>query len=634
MRPLSHRNHLAMFHDVAMAGISFVLALNLRLGEVTTLFTTGFLVGGTVLCMVVAACVFRFMRLYSGLWRFASLPDLMALAKAATLVVLVFFPLLFLVNRLEGMPRSVPVIQWMLLLGLLGGPRFLYRFWCERSLGVSYSLEEKIPILLAGASARAELFLRDVDRHMESPFQVVAIVDHRQPMIGRTLHRIKILGGYDQLSGIIHKLAEKGLKPQKVVITDDELDGETVAHILRATEQLGIALARLPRLTELKPGAQDNLQIRPIAVEDLLGRPQAVRDKSVFEQFLSGKTILVTGAGGTIGGELARQISEFAPKQVILLESSEHALYQIERELMIRKPEFPVLPVLCDVRDSATVSKIFAQTKPEIVFHAAAVKHVPLSESNPEEAIHTNVFGTKVIAEACIAQHVMAMVLISTDKAVHPSNVMGASKRLAERLCQGMAQKDKIATRFITVRFGNVLGSTGSVVPLFQEQLAKGGPLTVTHPDMERYFMTVREAVELVILASATGSQMKEHNTIFVLDMGKRIKIVDLARQMIRLAGLKPDLDIRIEYTGLREGEKLYEELFYDHENLIKTAHERLMLAAPASIDLSVLLPKLEILRQTLSERDPAKTKKHLHHLVPEYTGAQVDAPADVRKLG
>jgi FlaA1/EpsC-like NDP-sugar epimerase len=576
------------------------------------------------------------MRLYSGLWRFASLPDLMALAKAVSLVVLVFFPLLFLVNRLEAIPRSVPVIQWMLMLGLLGGPRFLYRFWCERSLGVTYSLSEKIPLLLIGATQRAELFLRDVDRQPGALFQVVAIVDDRQGMIGRTLHRIKILGGYDQLPGIIAKLAENNLKPQKVVIADDDLDGETVQTILRTTEQQGIPLARLPRLTELKPGTQDVMQIRPIAVEDLLGRAQAVRDKSAFEQFLSGKNILITGAGGTIGGELSRQIAEFAPKQLVLLESSEFALYQIEREVLARKPDFPVIPVLCDIRDAASVAKLFAQMKPEIVFHAAAVKHVPLSESNPEEAIHTNVFGTKIIAEACIAQHVMAMVLISTDKAVHPSNIMGASKRLAERLCQGMAQKDKISTRFVTVRFGNVLGSTGSVVPLFQEQLAKGGPLTVTHADMERYFMTVREAVELVILASATGSQMKERNTIFVLDMGKRIKIADLARQMIRLAGLRPDKDIHIEYTGLREGEKLYEELFYDHENLIKTSHERLMLATPPAIDFSVLLPKLEMFRQTLLERDPNKTRKHLHHLVPEYTGAvdAVDATNTQRKLG
>jgi FlaA1/EpsC-like NDP-sugar epimerase len=623
MRPVFHRNHLAMLHDVAMAGASFVLALYVRLGDDRfSEFTEPFLLKTTALLLVFSTIVFSALRMYRGMWRFASLADLKMLIKATSLVIASFYLLLFLLTRLENIPRSVPFIHWMLLLAMLGTPRFMYRLWKERDVPIrmsDFTGGEKIPVLIIGATSRMELFLRDIDRGRNALFKVVAIVDHRQDMIGRTVHGIRIYGGYEKLAGIIDKLGTRGSRPQKIIIADESIEGETIQSILQMTQALGIPIARLPRMSELKHGIEDTMNIRPIAVEDLLGRSQAVRDKAALEVFLKGKTVLVTGAGGSIGSELARQIASFVPGKLVLLDSSEFNLYQIDRELKERFGQLKFTSVLCDVRNEPALAHVFAVHKPDIVFHAAAIKHVPLAEDNPEEAIYTNVIGTRSVAELCASSNTEAMVLISTDKAVNPTNVMGASKRLAERVCQGIAQAKKSSTSFVTVRFGNVLGSTGSVVPLFQEQLAKGGPLTVTHKDMERYFMTIREAVELVILASAAGSQMQEKGPIFVLDMGKPVKIADLARQMIRLAGLRPDTDIMIEYTGLRPGEKLYEELFYDAEKLIKTQHESLMLASSTSVDLGVLMPKLDTLKQTLSLRDAEKTRKHLHALVPEF---------------
>lgn len=622
MRPALHRNHLAMLHDVLMAGASFVLALYLRLGDRFKSFTGDYIVETTLFLLMLSTVTFSAMRLYRGMWRFASLPDLKALVKATSLVIFAFYLSLFLLTRLETIPRSVPFIHWMLLLAMLGGPRFMYRLWKERDVPLrmsDFTGAEKIPVLMVGATTRMELFLRDIDRGRRALFKVVGIVDDRQEMIGRTIHGIRIRGGYGELPGIIDKLAKRSARPQKIIISDENIEGETIQSILQMTQEMGIPIARLPRLSELKHGIEDTMQIQPIAVEDLLGRAQAVRDKSSLETFLKGKVVLVTGAGGSIGSELARQIAGFDPKKLILADSSELNLYQIDREIKERAEKMPFLTLLADVRDKVAIAHIFAEHKPDIVFHAAAIKHVPLAEDNPEEAVYTNVFGTRLLAEQCVQHKAHAMVLISTDKAVNPTNVMGASKRLAERICQGMAQAKKGDTSFVTVRFGNVLGSTGSVVPLFQEQLAKGGPLTVTHKDMERYFMTIREAVELVILASAAGSQMEEKGPIFVLDMGKPVKIADLARQMIRLAGFEPGKDIHIEYTGLRPGEKLYEELFYDAESLIKTQHDSLMLASSTSVDLGVLLPRLDTLAQTLTLRDAEKTRKHLHALVPEF---------------
>src|SRR6185437_793953 len=376
---------------------------------------------------------------------------------------------------------------------------------------------------------------------------------------------------------------------------------------LDIADELSIPLARLPRITEFKATvAEETPAIEPIAIEDLLGRPQTVLDRPGMRALIAGRRVLVTGAGGTIGSELARQIAGYEPARITLLDSSEYALYTIDRELQERHGALPRLALIGDVRDRRRIDEVMAAERPELVFHAAALKHVPMVEANPSEGVLTNVIGTRNVAEACRLHGVRAMVMISTDKAVNPANVMGASKRLAESICQALDVQESRkpgGTRFVTVRFGNVLGSTGSVVPLFQRQLAAGGPLTVTHPEIQRFFMTVREAVELVLQASALAMKGgEERGKIFVLDMGEPVKIVDLARQMIRLAGKRPDRDVKIEFVGLRPGEKLHEELFHEQEPLVPTQ-------------------ALDELAEHAHEGRTDRVLVVLRNLVPEYAG-------------
>jgi O-antigen biosynthesis protein WbqV len=367
--------------------------------------------------------------------------------------------------------------------------------------------------------------------------------------------------------------------------------------------------------------------VRPVAIEDLLGRPQAVLDRDGMRRLVVGRRVLVTGAGGTIGAELVRQVAEFGPAELTLLDAGEFNLYQIDLELQERFSDLPRRAVIGDVRDRAMLARLFAETRPELVFHAAALKHVPMVEANAFEGVLTNAIGTRCVAEACRAAGVGVMVLISTDKAVNPTNVMGASKRIAETWCQALdLERGAGGTRFVTVRFGNVLGSTGSVVPLFQRQLAAGGPLTVTHPDVMRYFMTVREAVELVLQATAMAGD--EPGKIYVLDMGEPVRIVDLARQMIRLAGLRPGKDIEIKITGLRPGEKLFEEIFHGGEPLLPTACKGILLAAPRTADAATLGRLLDELANVCRRGDQAGLEALLHRLVPEYRPYRELAPA------
>jgi O-antigen biosynthesis protein WbqV len=430
----------------------------------------------------------------------------------------------------------------------------------------------------------------------------------------------------------VAKLDRRDQRPQRLIMTS-RLDGPAVRGLLDAADELGIPLARLPRLTEFQETTDDNSdRIEPVAIEDLLGRPQAVLDRPGMAALIAGRRVLVTGAGGTIGSELVRQIAAFGPARLALVDNGEFALYSIDRELMEQHPDLPRSALLGDVRDRKRVDEVMGAERPELVFHAAALKHVPMVEANPAEGVLTNILGTRNVAEACRAHGVEAMVMISTDKAVNPTNVMGATKRLAESVCQALdliEERRADGTRYVTVRFGNVLGSTGSVVPLFQRQLARGGPLTVTHPDITRFFMTVREAVELVLQASALAvGDGEERGKIFVLDMGEPVKIADLARQMIRLAGRKPDRDVKIEYIGLRPGEKLREELFYASEPLVPTKAAGIRLAAPRTIDYAMLQRSLDELAEHARERRTDWMLALLRTLVPEFTD-ETDAPRE-----
>ncbi|MFO0389319.1 MAG: polysaccharide biosynthesis protein [Alphaproteobacteria bacterium] len=617
---------LIAIHDTLMGAASFAMAVYLRLGSDQIHIAEPYLFKATISFAVICAIIFAQMRLYRGLWRYASMRDMMVIVRAVTLAILVFSALAFIIDRHHGIPRSVPFINWMVLLLLLAGPRVLYRSLHDRNFFSRSVVQDgvKIPVMLVGVNDNAERFIRDMARDRKALYEVVAIADDDPRQKHHTLHRVPIYGGTDILDLIINKLERKGVRPQKIILTDDSKTGDDIRKLLDKVDSLGIPLARLPRSSEFKTRMHDRKDIQPIAVEDLLGRAQNVLDRASMSALVKGKRILVTGAGGTIGGELTRQIASYAPAEMVLLERSEFNMYQIDREIRGCFPDLELHVTLADVIDQTHVNKIFETYRPEIVFHAAAIKHVPLAEQNVEETVLTNVFGTRYIAEACKQYKTSVMVMISTDKAVNPTNVMGAAKRLAECFCQALgASEESSNTKFITVRFGNVLGSTGSVVPLFQEQIERGGPVTVTHPDMTRYFMTVREAVELVMQAASLGAGLRDRKEcIFVLDMGRPMKILDLAHQMIRLAGLKPGEDIAITFTGLRQGEKLYEELFYLSENAVKTAHDNIFLASPRVAEMHVLLAGLEKLLAACKERKAYEVRALLQQLVPEFEPA------------
>lgn len=625
------RARIAYAHDVCMAAISFPLSLYLRVGGEIEYFVASFLTEGMIIFTGVAAGVFWFANMHRGVWRYASLNDLMAITKAVSLVILIFLPLLFLTSRLQDVPRSLPLINWFVLLILLGGPRFLYRIFKDRRLEHVLELNgtNRIPALLIGAGDAAELFIREQSRDKSALYKLVGVIDETGGRVGREIHGVPVLGQLDDIESIIAKRLSD--KPQRLILTRDRIGGEEVRKLLALTERQGMTLARLPRLAELKDGVSDRLNIRPVAVEDLLGRPRTVLDRDAMRALVKDRRVLVTGAGGTIGSELVRQIAETGPASLVLFDSAEFLLYEIDMTLSRSHPELDRRPVLGNVRDRERVNDVMVREKPELVFHAAALKHVPMVERNPNEGVLTNVIGTRNVADACRAAGVKLMVQISTDKAVNPANVMGATKRLAEGYCQALDLSERAAdgTRFVVVRFGNVLGSTGSVVPLFQRQLAEGGPLTVTDPNMTRYFMTVREAVELVLQASALGiADSETEGRIFVLDMGKPVRILDLAHQVIRLAGLQPNEDIAIEIIGPRPGEKLHEVLLHDNETPVPTACEGLTLAAPRTADLALMARTIDELEKTASTRDSKHTLSLLRRLVPEFESDSAEPPA------
>ena len=476
--------------------------------------------------------------------------------------------------------------------------------------------------MLIGAGDSAELFIRQHNRDRNAPYLATVILDDKGGRIGREIHGVPIVASTDELDSILRDGAHGRL--QKLILTNHNMDGAEVRQIFDLAEQHGCTLSRLPRTTQLQAGLEEKIETRPIAVEDLLGRPQTKLDRDAMRKLIEGLHILVTGAGGSIGSELVRQISDLAPASMTLFENSEYNLYQIDQELSRRHPHIKRFAVLGDVRDRKRVNQVMISQKPTLVFHAAALKHVPMVEQNPVEGVLTNVIGSRNVADACVTHGVKAMVLISTDKAVNPPNIMGATKRLAESYCQALdidtAKTD--GTRFVTVRFGNVLGSTGSVVPLFQKQLEAGGPLTITHPEVTRFFMTISEAVELLLQASALGTiGGRDAGRIHVLEMGAPVKILELAEQMIRLAGLQPNEDIEIKITGLRAGEKLHEELLHEGESLVSSSHPSLLLATPRTSDLKELCSAIHGLENAARGRRREDTLEALKKLVPEYAG-------------
>src|SRR6266478_2905863 len=630
--PNSRRALLAFLHDVAMAALSLVVSLYLRIGneivDYEPRLTASYVVGFTV----IAAGVFLVTGLYRGIWRYASLPDLFNIARAVSLTVAAFLLVMFVTTRLQALPRSTLLIDWFVLIALLGGPRLAYRLFKDRGLGhiLERARNRNVPVLLISAKDGADTFIREMRRDPSAVYRVVGVLADTPSRVGREIYRVPVLGTIDALETVVARLDRRGMRPQKLIITAQNFPGAQVRALLERADALAIPLARLPRLTDFRRDLDSpERSIEPIALEDLLGRSQAVLDRDGMARLISGRRVLLTGAGGTIGAELARQIAAFSPSRLVLLDNGEFALYAIDAELRVHFPGLVQLPLLRDVRERRQIDEVVATERPEIVFHAAALKHLPMVEANPLEGVLTNIVGSRNVAEAARAFGAALVVMISTDKAVNPTSVMGATKRLAESFCQALdlyearrGSRYGQGTRYVTVRFGNVLGSTGSVVPLFARQLAAGRPLTVTDPEADRFFMTVREAVELVLQATALSPAPEAADArgkIFVLDMGEPVKIVDLADQMIRLAGLRSERDIKIEFIGLRPGEKLHEELFHPAEPLLPTANPAIRLAAPRTADYAMLARAIDELEDNARSRREERVLQLLERLVPEY---------------
>ncbi len=619
------RAHLAFFHDIGMASVSLLLAFYLRVGS-DIYYNQNYwpvLLYGVPLFTVIAAVCFQMIGMYKGIWRYASIPDLKAIFKATTSSIIIFVAIFFIATRLHDFPRSVPVIHWLLLMLMLGGPRLLYRLWRDKRLEKKQECHNQIPVILIGSGDEAQLFIRasiNVDSH---DYKVIAILDEKGKRAGYSLLGVPIFGlEQGQLKNALGLIESKTKKrAQKIIFTRDmdDSDKDFIRSLDKESDELGISLARLPSLTQFKKAiGEGEVSVESFAIEDLLGRAQARLDYVSIKEMIVGKKVLITGAGGTIGSELTLQIAGFEPQSLMLLDHGEYNLYTIDMSLKQMFPDVMYEAVLANVRDRDRIMQLFESYKPDIVFHAAALKHVPIVELNPEEGVLTNLTGTKNVVDAACKQNVQTMVQISTDKAVNPTNVMGATKRLGELYAQSLDLREDSMTRFVTVRFGNVLGSSGSVVPLFRSQLERGGPITVTHPEIKRYFMTVREAVGLVLQASAKSSQ-EERGNIFVLDMGDSIRIQDVARKMIRLANLEPDKDIKIVFTGLRPGEKLYEELFDISETPLETSIEGVLAARPQAVELSLLNRSFDAIETAAREGDREGVYRLLKTIVKGY---------------
>lgn len=623
-----NRTYLAFLHDVAIAALAYVVSLYLRLGS-WDFNVRGPWIEQTALFAAVCGVSYWVTGMYRGIWRYVSVRDLGSIVKAVTLGVVAYVPICFLFTRLQGMPRSVPEILWFVLIGGLAGSRLALRmikegrldsFWASRGV-------PRVPVLVVGAGDEAERFIRATLQDRESPYRVVGVLDDKESRVGRDIHNVSVLAPMRDLARVVKELKAKGDAPRRLAVSRAASRAGDFGAFLAEAQRLKLNLLRLPALAELQEGAK-RAELPPIDLGDLLGRPETTLEHQAIANFVRGKCVAVTGAGGTIGSELSRQIAALGPSRLILIDNGEFNLYAIELALREAYLTLDITALIADVREGQRILRIFEEYRPNLVFHAAALKHVPIAEANVREALLTNVLGTRNVADAAASVQADAMVLISTDKAVNPTSVMGASKRMAEHYCQSLDHENEAGTRFLTVRFGNVLGSTGSVVPRFREQLMRGGPLTVTDPEITRYFMTVMEAVELVLQACAFGVQKPEaRGRIMVLDMGRPIKIADLARQMIRLAGLTPDEDVKIIYTGLRPGEKLHEELFGESERLTPAGVDGVLLAAAEALpfaQVQSLLRDVAVMAQDAASQEAALRLK-IGYLVPEFTQAQIE---------
>ena len=615
MSPLIERlrsRTAAFVHDLLTIPIAWLCAYWLRfnLGEIPVEFRDAALTA-LPLVILVQGTVFWLFGLYRGVWRFASLPDLVRIGKAVVAGTALTLVALFAFNRMGLVPRSVPVLFLGLELLLLAGPRLLYRWLKDHRLNLGSSQR----VLIVGTEREGEMLVRDMLRDPHRAYLPVAFVDDRPRRLGGEVHGVPVRGSSEQIPELTQSL---GI--DLILLAIPTASASEMQRLVGLCEASGRPFRTVPRLENLMAGQVSINQLREVSIEDLLGRNPVTLDWTGIRAGLAGRVILVTGAGGSIGAELCRQIATTGPRRLILVDHGEFNLYRIEMELTGRYPGLDFVRRLLDITDAEATAALFQDVGPQIVFHAAAYKHVPMLEDQVRAALRNNVFGTQVVAQAAHRFGCERFVLISTDKAVNPTNVMGATKRVSEAICQVLDGRSP--TRFITVRFGNVLDSAGSVVPLFRRQIELGGPVTVTHPDIERFFMTIPEACQLIMQAAVIG----EGGEIFVLDMGDPIKIRYLAEQMIRLSGRRPGVDISIEYIGLRPGEKLYEELFYGSEELLATEHPKIRVArGAAQAGDQGLEAGLDLLGRALRRCDESELREVLRRLLPQWRSAAAD---------
>ncbi|MDW9415500.1 NAD-dependent epimerase/dehydratase family protein [Sinorhizobium meliloti] len=623
--------------DLASVGVALAMALLLRYGveELSARpETASVLLWSGAQYLTICALVFPLSGLYSRNWKYGSVSDLFIILRAVLLTSLLLVSLLFFSTRLTDIPRTVVPMQSLLLIAFLAAARLSFRaeelalrrpvFKSGRSRDAQD--DNRIPLLLIGASDAADLYLRALARDPNATYTPVACLDRSEDQTGMSLRGVPIAGRIQDFERVVAELQQQGKQPRHIVFTEAPAAfGEEASDgLLRSAERLGIAVSRLSQMTELKRAKGDNpYELRSIELTDLLERPQAALDREAIGRLVRGRRVLITGAGGSIGSELTAQVAACEPAEIVLIDNTEYNLYAIDMTLTESFPELPRWSYLCSVRRSQRVEEIFERHRPELVFHAAALKHVPMVQMNPCEGVLTNVVGTMNVANAAKKYGTLAMVQVSTDKVVNSTSVMGATKRLAELYCQALdlnGLETGLGPRFMTVRFGNVLGSSGSLIPLFKRQLARGGPLTVTDANMTRFFMTIREAVELTLQASAYGFEKQlGQGEIFVLDMGEPIKIIDIARRMIRLAGFTPDQEIEIKIIGCRPGEKLFEELFDETDKRTSSPVPGVLGAVPEPIPLPTLRDAFARLQRHSERGNEASVVAVMRELLPRY---------------
>jgi FlaA1/EpsC-like NDP-sugar epimerase len=577
--------------------------------------------------LIIKAVCFYFFDLYRGMWRYTSIADLFNIIKASSLSTLLIVSFILFSTRFKGFSRSVFIIDWCFTVLLISGYRLCIRLYFERIINDKTSsiptrqaltmffkkMSETKRLLIIGAGSGGEKIYREICDNARLLYTVVGFLDDDLVKIGKKIHGIPVLGQINDIKRMVKKL-----NADEALIAIPSASSRQMRKILTHCRESGIKFKTIPGIGELINGKVSVNVIREVDYRDLLGREVVKLDEDKIGSYLQGQYVLVTGAGGSIGSELCRQICRFKPDTLVLYERAESPLYEIDHELKQNFGDVKTIPLLADIQDTKQLKKTFEAYRPHTVFHAAAYKHVPMLEIQPWKAVDNNIQGTINLIEITNKFNVERFVFVSTDKAVRPANVMGASKRIAEMLIQSQNGCGPSHTKFMTVRFGNVVGSVGSVIPLFKKQIKRGGPVTVTHPEVTRYFMTIPEACQLILQAGAMGTG----GEIFLFDMGIPIKIDDMARDLIRLSGLEPEEDIKIEYIGLRPGEKLYEELIIEGEGAMPTMHEKIMVLQGMNCNLPILNGKIDDLIQTSMTHEAIKIKSKLKEIVPEYNPA------------